>query len=323
MSDGRVDVHAHLVTDDYRAALEMAGLTMPGGIPIPPWKPELALQFMDAHDIERQILSVSDPGVNFLPAVEAASMARSCNEAMAATIAAHPDRFGGFAVLPTWDVDAALAELDYGLDHLGLAGAGLLSSSAGRYLGDTAFEPLLVELDRRGAWAFVHPTSVAAIDKPSTGLPDFLTEFPFDTTRTIVSLLTNNCFERFPEIRWHFAHGGGTIPMLSARLDIASVHAKLMTPVLGLPDHAADLRPESAREGLAGSFYDTALIASRPSLAALAAITPTDHILFGSDWPFAGLAYPPEGDPQPALTEVFGAEIRSAIDHDNAKAQGL
>ena len=30
-------------------------------------------------------------------------------------------------------------------------------------------------------------------------------------------------------------------------------------------------------------------------------MTGTDHILFGCDWPFAGLAYPPEGDPQPAI----------------------
>lgn len=35
---------------------------------------------------------------------------------------AHPERFGYFATLPLPDVDAALAELDFALEHLGADG---------------------------------------------------------------------------------------------------------------------------------------------------------------------------------------------------------
>ncbi|MBS1894026.1 MAG: amidohydrolase [Actinobacteria bacterium] len=316
--EGRIDVHAHYIAPVYREALERAGMAMIGGIPVPPWSPELALGFMDAHGIERQLLSVSDPGVGFLPAPEAIALARRCNDYLAALIHERPDRFGGFAVVPMQAPDAAVLEIGQALDELGLAGVGLLSSSAGAYLGDEDFEPVLAELDRRGAWVFVHPTAVADQEKPTTPIPDFVTEYPFDTTRTIVSLLINNSFERFPRIRWHFAHGGGTIPMLAARLNVAATHAKLMAPVLGLPEHAAELEPDSAERALRNSCYDTALIAARASLVAVSAIAGSSQILFGSDWPFAALMYPPEGDPQPALADVFSAEARAAIERGSA-----
>lgn len=321
--NGRIDAHAHYIAPAYREALEGAGPAMIGGIPVPPWTVELALEFMDAHEIGRQLLSVSDPGVGFLPTSEAIELARSCNDYLAGLISERPDRFGGFAVVAMESPDAATSEANRALDDLGLSGVGLLSSSAGVYLGDERFEPLLDELDRRGAWVFVHPTAVAADEKPALPIPDFLTEYPFDTTRAIVSLLTNNSFARFPRIRWQFAHGGGTIPMLSTRLNIAARHAKFMAPILGMPTHAADLEPDSASSALARSFYDTALIAEPPSLAAVEAISGTSQILFGSDWPFAALAYPPTGDPQPALTEVFGSEGRTLIDRGNAESQSL
>jgi 6-methylsalicylate decarboxylase len=317
-ASGAIDVHAHFLVPSYREALEAHGLGMIGGIPVPPWTPELAIAFMDSHGIERQLLSVSDPGVGFVPGGEDAALARKCNDYLAEVIAARPDRFGGFATVAMADRDATINEVARGLDELGFAGVGLLSSNAGRYLGDAHFEPLLAELDRRGAWVFVHPTAVAADEKPSTPVPDFMAEYPFDTTRTFISLLTNNCFARFPRIRWHFAHGGGTIPMLRARLNAASAHAKLLAPALGLPGHAADLEPDSARVALASCYYDTALIADPPSLAAVAGVTDTEHILFGSDWPFAGLMYLEPGDPQPALSEVFDAGDRALVDRGTA-----
>ena len=35
------------------------------------------------------------------------------------------------------------------------------------------------------------------------------------------------------------------------------------------------------------------------------------HLLFGSDWPFAARMYAPEGDPQPALGDVFSGARNS------------
>lgn len=313
---GRVDIHAHHLPPAYVQALHEQQMWLIGGIPVPAWSPELALEFMDRHGIGMQLLSISDPGIEFAGA-RAAQLARECNDHAAAVAAAHPGRFGGFAVLAPRDIDAALAETARALDELGLDGVGLISNYAGRYLGDDAFAPLLAELDRRGAWVMVHPASVAEDRQPQLPVPRFIAEYPFDTTRTFISLLINGCFQRYPSIRWHFAHGGGTLPMLRARLAAAAAAAKELGPAMGLPEGGRVLEADSAHRALASSFYDTALVADEPALGAVLSMAGTSQVLFGSDWPFAQRLYGEQEDPQPAVGAVFGP-ARADVDRGNA-----
>ena len=309
---GEIDVHAHYLPPDYRDALARAELWMIGGLPVPEWSVELALEFMDAHGVAAQVLSVSDPGVEFVPESEAAALARSCNDFGAEVIAAHAGRFGALAVLPLRDVDAAVAEAVRSLDELGLDGVGLLSSSGGRYLGDPAFEPLLHELDARGAWVFVHPT--VPDERPAYAIPDSIAEFPFDTTRAIISLLFNGVFARHPNIRWHFAHGGGTLPMVRLRLTGLAGAAREFGPVLGLPEGSSVLEAASVQAAIDASWFDTALVADPASLEAVRRLG-EGRTVFGSDWPFAARLYDGSGELQLVIEEVFAggeaADVRS------------
>lgn len=318
----RVDVHAHYLAPVYRQKLADKGINAIGGIPIPDWSPELAKEFMAQHDIQIQMLSVSDPGVAFLPAGEAAELARASNDYVAGVVKVEPNRFGAFAVVPLQDVSAAREEIKRSLDVLKLDGVGLLSSSEGRYLGDPAFAPLLAELHARRAWVFVHPTAVAAVDKPSYSIPDFIAEYPFDTTRAIISLLFNGAFARYPNIRWHFAHAGGTVPMLRVRLTALAAAAPVFGPLLGLPEDSSVLNEKSTDRAFKRSYFDTALVADPPSLRAAQGIAGDKRVVFGSDWPFASRLYSPDQrDPQPALSQVFTNTERHAVDRLNARAQ--
>jgi len=317
----RIDLHAHYLAPAYREALRNADMWLIGGIPVPDWTPELALEFMDTHGIALQMLSVSDPGVEFVDADRAPVLAQDCNDYIAGVIADHPGRFGAFAVMSMSDVEGARSEAIRCLDELPINGVGLLSSYRGHYLGDTRFDPLLAELDARRAWAMVHPASIEAELKPALSVPGFIAEYPFDTTRAFISLLFNGSFERYPNIRWHFAHGGGTLPMLRPRLAAASAAAKELGPFLGLPEGSSTLTADSAHRALARSFYDTALIADPPALKAVACVAGPGHLVFGSDWPFAARMYAPDGDPQPALGEVFSGEELTAVECRGALEQ--
>jgi 6-methylsalicylate decarboxylase len=325
MPAGRIDVHAHYLGPAYVEALHARDTYLIGGIPIPGWSPELALEFMDDHGIEFQMLSVSDPGVGFLEGDRAIALARACNEYVADVIRERPERFGAFAVLPLPDVEAARAEVAYCLDELGHSGIGLLSSYGGTYLGDEALEPLLADLDQRGSWVMVHPTAVDRDARPEFPLPEFVAEYPFDTTRTALSLLLNSSLKRFPRIRWQLAHGGGVLPMLRARLEALCAGVEQLGQVavdgLGLPERAAALKAGDAADAIAAFFYDTALIADPPALEALRACAPSGQLMFGSDWPFAARMYPRPGDPQPALAAVFDTHVNEAILRNNAEAQ--
>jgi predicted TIM-barrel fold metal-dependent hydrolase len=315
---GEIDAHAHYLPPAYRDALAQAELWMIGGLPVPDWSAQLALEFMDAHGIASQVLSVSDPGVEFVELSASIALARSCNDFGAELRAAHPDRFGTLAVLPLRDVDAAVEEAARSLDELHLDGVGLLSSAAGRYLGDPAFEPLLSELDARGAWAFVHPTAPA--QRPDYAIPESIAEFPFDTTRAIISLIFNGVFARHPRIRWHFAHGGGTLPMVRLRLAGLAGAAREFGPVLGLPEGSSVLDGGSVQAAIDCSFFDTALVADPASLEAVRRLGP-DRVVFGSDWPFAARLYEDSGELQPVIEELFPAPQARALRSRTLAAQ--
>nr|WP_238403516.1 amidohydrolase family protein [Gordonia desulfuricans] len=310
----RVDLHAHFLPPDYRAALIEHGHLTIGGHPLPQWSPESAVDFMDRWGIAAQVLSVSDPGVSFLRGADAVDLARYCNTYAAKLFRSHRQRFGAFAVLPMPDVAASIAELEYALDTLHLDGVALLSAYDGVYLGDPRFEPLMAELGRRRAFVFVHPAMVPADAKPELPLPDFLEEFTFDTTRAATLMLAAGTLRRHPGIRFQLAHAGGTLPFLSWRIGMAA-----QTPI-GTRWPAGVPRPSAIDVArLIGTFYfDTALSASAAAMRSVLAVAPRSHIVFGSDWPFSQTVYlDGGGDPAPGLGDVFTAAQRMEIERGN------
>jgi predicted TIM-barrel fold metal-dependent hydrolase len=58
------------------------------------------LRDMDASGIDLQVISHTALGINSLPGGEGVRLAREANDQLAAAVAAHPDRFAGFATLP-------------------------------------------------------------------------------------------------------------------------------------------------------------------------------------------------------------------------------
>ncbi|WP_083406406.1 amidohydrolase family protein [Mycolicibacterium rutilum] len=78
----------------------------------------------------------------------------------------------GYVGIPCSEVRAALrglTEATYALDELRADGVVVLANSEGTYLGDRRFDPLLEELDRRGAVVFNAPSTsgkVTVAQKP-------------------------------------------------------------------------------------------------------------------------------------------------------------
>ncbi len=232
---------------------------------------------MDRNGIATAVLSVSAPGVHLGDDGAARKLARCCNETSAELVSAHPTRFGFFASLPMPDTDGSVAEVAYALDELGADGVVLMSSHHdGSYLGDPRFDSVLAELDRRSAVAFVHPVA-PSFDRIEVGIPAFAAEFTFDTTRAAFNLAHTGALERYRNIRFVLSHAGGTVPYLVARFDL-----------LWFTDDALIERaPKGGTAYMRSLYYDTALSASPHALSSLTELVGPDHILFGSDYPFA------------------------------------
>src|SRR4029077_12951238 len=86
------------------------------------------------------------------------------NDRLAGAVRTHPDRFVGFATLPTADPGAAAGELDRAVRDLGLIGALVNSTlgSNGAFLDDARFAPLLDRFERLDVPLYLHPAPPSA-----------------------------------------------------------------------------------------------------------------------------------------------------------------
>lgn len=266
----RIDTHHHVVPPAYRQWLAGKGVTA-GGLPIPSWTAEDALDQMDNLGIATAILSVSTPGVE--PARtsdEALSVARAVNDYCARLIEQRPERFGFFATLTLPDVPSATREACRALDDLGADGVIILANSKGIYAGDRRFDPLMRELDRRDAVVFIHPSNLNAPELP--GVPEYAADFLLDTTRAAINIAKHGTLDDYSNIKFLLSHGGGFVPYASERIAYQC-------------DPAQDVAAGVDR--LRRFYFDTALTASPASLASLQEFADHTHLTYGSDWPYA------------------------------------
>lgn len=276
-SNARIDVHHHIMPPEYVRIMGADRIGSPSiSRRVPAWSRETATEILDKYGIAKAYTSISAPGVLLEDQDETTRLARVCNDYSTQLAQDYPGRFGTFAILPLPDIEASIREVDYALDVLKADGIVLMTNYADRYLGDPAFTPLMDHLNERKAIVFVHPTVCGCgVCHPEASAS--LLEFPFDTTRTIVSLLFSRVFERCASIRFIFSHAGGALPFLAGR-------------IAGLGARNPRLQEGTALDVprlLGGLYYDTALSTTRPVFAALREVAPIDHILFGTDYPFA------------------------------------
>jgi predicted TIM-barrel fold metal-dependent hydrolase len=302
-----IDVHHHILPDFFWRETNDAHDPV-GGIAPAAWSRDDTLAFMDDAEIDVAVTSISTPGVHVGDDAKARSLARRCNELSAQLVQARPDRFGGFACLPLPDLEGSFAELTYALDVLKLDGVVLFSNARGIYLGDTRFDALFEELERRRAVVFVHPTASPDPTAHALGLPDSLIDFVADTTRAIAKLHYSDTFARTPNVKYIFSHAGGTIPYLATRFGIVDDMGVI-------PDHA---HRGTAADTFRRLYWDTALSWHDPVLQMLRAVVGIDHVLYGSDFPYLRRDLAIAGRRQLAESEVLSTSECAKIFGDTA-----
>src|SRR5262249_19279869 len=168
-----------------------------------------------------------------------------------------------------------------------------------------AFEPVMVELNRRSALVFTHPEAPVCCRGLIPGINEAVIEYGTDTTRAIARLLFSGTAVRYPDIRWIFSHGGGTPRFLSERLIRA-----------GQLKHNEPHVPGGVLPILQKFYYDVAQIAHPMALASLTRMVPVSQMLWGTDFPFRfGWEY------VKSLAEFgFSESDLRKIDRDNALA---
>lgn len=261
-----VDVHAHFQPEVLRA------LGIPG--PMGSWSVQKHLDDMAAAGVTRSVLSITTPGVPD-SGERARTLARGINEDAARLAADHKERLGYFLALPMDNMDAALKELEYGLDVLKAPGVGLYTSYGDAWLGDARFDPLFQELNRRKTVVYVHPNTANCCGQLIQGIADTMVEYGTDTTRAIASYVYRGAARRFPDVRMIWSHSGGTMPFLMERFEFTD-----RNPV------SKAQAPDGFKAAVSRFFYDIAQSTHAIPSQALKQLVPVNHIVFGSDFPF-------------------------------------
>jgi aminocarboxymuconate-semialdehyde decarboxylase len=329
--EGLIDLHTHAIAPSWpdlaavapwtfwpsvQRTSETEGRILVGGRPYREidsrcWSAERRLADMDADGVALQV--VSPTPVTFChdaPADGAAILARAQNDFLAELVAQAPERFRALGAVPLQDPALASAELRHCVQGLGFLGVEIGTRVGDRELGDPDFDPFFDAAAELGALVFVHPADTTLDPRLAVAGVAFGAGMPTETGVAAAALLVSGALaRRRPGIRLCLAHGGGTLPWLLPRLDKGEL--------IKNPDTPPDRRPSA----LARSLYSDSLTYDVDSLLLAVQRYGTEHVLLGTDYPFAAREAPAgavirDGDQR--LTD----SLRAAIGAGNARALG-
>jgi predicted TIM-barrel fold metal-dependent hydrolase len=127
-----------------------------------------------------------------------------------------------------------------------------------------------------------------------------------------MDMITNGTRLRYPACKVILSHAGGALPYIISRVT---------TPMKKVPDFAVSRRMGTTHDKSTESFrsfhFDLALSSSPQVLDMLLKMVPHDHILYGSDFPYAPItAYP--GFLEALESYEMDRELRDMINYGNA-----
>ncbi|MBL5972379.1 MAG: amidohydrolase [Candidatus Leucobacter sulfamidivorax] len=237
---------------------------------------------MDAHGISVQVLS----GLHAqnLPIDVAAGLTRGTNDLAAAAVARHPERFAAFAVLPTADPAAAVAELTRCVEELGFVGALVHGRTGGEFLSASRFSPILERLAALRVPLYLHPAPPPLATSASNydGFDPVVTArlqtaawgWHAETAVHFLNLYLAGVFDRHPALQVILGHWGELLPFYMERIDEA------------LPPRATGLERTFVDVMRRNVFVTPSGMWTQANLDYCVAMLGIERILFAVDYPF-------------------------------------
>jgi predicted TIM-barrel fold metal-dependent hydrolase len=242
---------------------------------------DVRLEQMDAAGIDVQVLSFLAPAVQEAPP----EVARTLNDTVYETVAAHPNRFAAFASLPVSTPDAAAAELERTVSQLGFVGTMINGTAGGRFLDHPDFHPIFETAARLDVPLYLHPgmppQQVADVYysglRPELGLVLRTGGYGwhYETSLHALRLIVAGIFDRWPGLKIIIGHLGEGLPFHLGRIDdMFARHAdRLAKPV------SAYFR-RNFWVTTSGYFFDGPFQLAREACG-------DDRIIFSVDYPFS------------------------------------
>ena len=296
----------------------------------------------DVYDHERRLARLENMGVdlqlvspiaNFTTWPGGAAdveLARALNESTATCVAESGGRFAGLAALALGEPARAVEELGQAVEEHGFVGVLVGTYAGDRPLDHPSLEPVFAEVERRGLVLLMHPTSAIPEPPAASGqswrqaghpAPSWdqytlttILAWPNETARATARLIFAGTLERHPELHLVLSHGGGPLPFLRGRLNLAYSAPEY--------EYNADCHAYISKQPgdyFGQLLFDTA-VGAPESLHFLIDTVGADRVVFGTDDPFeigdtgGRMALPALRDRDPAESaQILGSTLAHLI----------
>ncbi len=247
------------------------------------WDADVRMHECDDHGINVQVLSTIPVMFSYwAKSKDCLDLSMFLNDHIAEIVKNHPKRFIGLGTIPLQDPELAIAELERCV-KIGLKGVQIGSHVNDWNLNAPELFPFFEAASRLNTAIFVHPWDMMGQEKMQKYWLPWLVGMPAETSLAMCSMIFGGIFERLPELRVAFAHGGGSFPSTIGRIE----HGFNCRPDLVAIDNNVNPRD------YIGKFYLDSLVHDKQMLKFLIELIGAEKIALGTDYPF------PLGELQP------------------------
>lgn len=240
------------------------------------WDPTTRMNESDEHHVHVQVLSTVPVMFSYwAKALDTLKLSQFLNDHIAGIVEEFPKRFIGLGTLPMQAPDLAVKELER-CKSIGLVGIEIGSHINEWNLNEPAIFQIFEACEELGMAVFVHPWDMMGKDKMEKYWLPWLVGMPAETSLAICSLIFGGIFEKLPNLRVAFAHGGGSFPATIGRIE----HGFNVRPDLCAIDN--NVNPKS----YLGKFWLDSLVHDQQMLDYIVELIGAEKVALGTDYPF-------------------------------------
>jgi predicted TIM-barrel fold metal-dependent hydrolase len=266
----KVDIFSHILTKKYTEKYAEINPRIKNRVEFytpPVVNLDIREKLMHRYPDVLQVITMANIPLEKWAPEHSAELARIGNEELAELVLKRPDLFfGAVAVLPLNDIDASLAEIDYAINTLRLAGIQVQTRIGAEQLASPKYRPIIARMAELNKPIWIHPDNNDQLDNDIG-----IFSWPFETSHCMLRLVESGVFNEFPNVKFIVHHAGAMIPFFKERV-------KYVMSLVPQPFH-------NIHEHFKKFYVDTAIYGNTDGLMCAYNYYGAEHMFFGTDAP--------------------------------------